>query len=136
MSKQKGIWIDAKRAVIVTKDENDQQLKTIHSTIEKKVRIPGEGKWFTRMGNRFFSFERKKKAHELKDTMSFFREIQNEIKDAQELVLFGPASKKNELEKYLLSNGISGSVIKAVETADSMTDNQVAAWVRKYFDSQ
>ena len=134
MNKQTGIWIDTKQAIIVYLEKDGQQVKKIHSEIEKKVRVPGEGKWFSRMGQQFFIFDCKKKAHVQREGLSFYQDIQQEIIGADELVLFGPANKKLELEKYLKEHGIPESVIKGVKTADSMTDNQVAAWVRNFFN--
>ena len=52
MKKQAGIWIDAKKAVIVFLEGNNHTLKTIHSNIESRERIPGQTKWFTRLGPR------------------------------------------------------------------------------------
>lgn len=134
MKKQAGIWIDAKQAIIVYLNESGQEMKKVQSDIEKKVRVPGEGKWFTRMGNQFFNFDRKKEAHRVRDTQAFFKDIQQELAGVEELVLFGPAAKKSELEKYLQEQGPSGCTIQAVQPADSMTDNQVAAWVRQFFN--
>lgn len=134
MTIQTGIWIDSKQAIIVLLEEEGHSIKKLTSEIEKKVRTPGEGKWFSRMGNQFFNFDRKKKAHQLRDSLAFYRDIQLEINNTDELVLFGPATRKLELEKYLIENGTPKSVISGVKTADSMTDNQVAAWVKKYFN--
>lgn len=128
-----GIWIDSKQAIIVFLEDQAQQIKKLNSAFESRVRVPGEGKWFTRMGNQFFDFSLKKKAHRLKDTLAFFKELQNEILGVDQLVLFGPAVKKHEFKKYLLENGTDATIIRGVETADSMTDNQVAAWVKEYF---
>ncbi len=134
MKIQTGIWIDSKQAIIVFLDDANLRIKKVHSTLEKKLRIPGEGKWFTRMGNQFFTFDKKKEAHKIRDTLVFFKEIKKDLAEVDELVLFGPAEKKNELKKYLLNTGFSQSSIIAVKSADSMTDNQVAAWVKSYFN--
>lgn len=133
MKNRAGIWIDAKQAVVVFLEDQKSRIKKLQSTIDSRVRVPGEGKWFTRMGSQFFDFSYKKKAHRLRDRVAFFKEVQNEISGVDQLVLFGPAAKKNELKKYLLENGTEATIIRGVETADSMTDNQVVAWVIEYF---
>jgi len=56
-----------------------------------------------------------------------------EIKDATEIALFGPAGMKIELEKIIQDDAVLASRIKAVETADSMTDNQMAASVKNHY---
>jgi len=136
MNKQAGIWIDTKQAIIVYLEKDGHRVKKVHSEIENKVRLPGEGKWFSRMGDHFFSFDRKKRAHLLKDSLAFYGDIQQEINGIDELVLFGPAKRKQELEKYLKEYGTPESVIKGVKTTDSMTDNQVVAWVRFFFNAK
>lgn len=131
MNKQAGIWIDTKQAIIVYLEKDGHRVEKIHSEIENKVRVPGEGKWFSRMEDQFFIFNRKKKAHLLKDSLAFYGDIHQEINGIDELVLFGPSKRKQELEKYLKERGTPESVIKGVKTADSMTNNQVVAWVKK-----
>lgn len=134
MKKQTGVWIDSKKAVIIFQEENGtQRSKIVNSAIAGRVRIPGERKWFTRMGSQFMNFEKKKEAQRLKHASAYYKEIMNEIAQADEIVLFGPAATKKELGKYLLENKMPISVIKGVITADSMTDNQISAWVKNYF---
>jgi len=45
---------------------------------------------------------------------------------------FGPGEAKGELEKRLKKNAL-GKRIVGVETIDKMTDRQIAAKVRQYF---
>lgn len=134
MKKQIGVWIDAKQALIVFLDEEGQRISTVLSSGESRVRIPGEGKWFTRMGNQFLNFDKKKQARQEADSRDYFKQVTEAIASGDELVIFGPAAKKNELKKYLDETGVKTPVVVSVETADSMTENQVAAWVKKYFN--
>lgn len=134
MTSKTGIWIDSKQAIIVFLTKDDHQVKKVSSSIVDKIRVPGEGKWFTRMGSQFFNFDRKKEAHKIKDTLNFFKDVKDNLAHVDELVLFGPAAKKNEFKKYLVDTGFDPHKIKGVESADSMTDNQVVAWVKKYFN--
>ncbi len=133
MKKQAGIWIDAKKAVIVFLEGSNHTIKAIHSNIESRERIPGETKWFTRFGNQFLNFEKRKKNRRANEIRNYLKDVVNEIQHSDELVLFGPASTKKELEKAVLMNAPHSPVIKAVETADSMTENQMVAWVKNYY---
>jgi stalled ribosome rescue protein Dom34 len=65
---------------------------------------------------------------------NYFNEIIPEIKEADSIVIFGPAEAKIKFKKELEENhkAVDKKVAK-VETADSMTDNQVVAWVRDFY---
>ena len=52
------------------------------------------------------------------------------IRDADEILVMGPGEAKGELRACLEKHGIGDRVV-GVETADRMTDHQVAARVRE-----
>jgi hypothetical protein len=52
--------------------------------------------------------------------------------DAETVLIFGPGEAKGEFRKRIMETGIRGHVEEA-ETVDKMTDRQVAAKVRRYF---
>jgi len=136
IKKQTGIWIDTKQAVIVFLEGSTHTIKTIHSNIESRERIAGETKWFTRFGNQFLNFEKRKKNRRANEIRDFLKKLVNEINVSDELVLFGPAAMKSELEKAIWKDTTHTPVIRAVETADSMTENQIVAWVKHYFHNK
>jgi hypothetical protein len=136
MKKKTGIWIDTKQAVVVFLEGSTHTIKTIHSNIESRERIPGETKWFTRFGNQFLNFEKRKKNRRANEIRNYLKDVVNEIRNTDELVLFGPAGMKTELEKAIWKETTHSPVIRAVETADSMTDNQIVAWVKNYYHNK
>lgn len=136
MKQQTGIWIDTKKAVIVLLKEQGQTVTVIYSGIEKRARIPGETKWFTRFANRYLNFEKKKENRRSSEIRNYLKKVMHEIKSVDELVLFGPAAMKTELEKAIRKNTTHSPVIRAVETADSMTENQMVVWVKHYYQSK
>ena len=54
------------------------------------------------------------------------------IRDAESILLFGPGEAKGELKKRLEKDNL-GERIVGVETADKMTDQQIAAKVKNHF---
>ncbi|MCL5024222.1 MAG: hypothetical protein M1497_12825 [Nitrospirae bacterium] len=54
------------------------------------------------------------------------------IRNAESILIFGPGDAKGELKKRLKRNNLGGRIV-GVETVDKMTDRQIAAKVRKYF---
>jgi len=54
------------------------------------------------------------------------------IRNAEAILIFGPGEAKGELKERLKENNLGGVVV-GIETADKMTDRQIAAKVRKHF---
>ena len=54
------------------------------------------------------------------------------IRDAESILILGPGEAKGELKRRLEGLNLGGR-IAGVETADKMTDRQIAAKVRKRF---
>lgn len=133
MKKRTGIWIDTTRAVIISLENESHNVKTVYSDIEGRVRIPGESKEFTRMGDQFISMETRKenRVHEQKN--HYLKDVLHELTDTEELVVFGPAEMKTELKHEIEKDHKLAAKLKSVETTDSMTDNQMVAWVKKYY---
>jgi hypothetical protein len=54
------------------------------------------------------------------------------IHDAESILIFGPGEAKGGLKKRLERHKLGGRIV-GVKTMDKMTDNQIAAKVRLYF---
>lgn len=133
MEKKAGIWIDTKKEFIVFLEDDLHRTHTVLSEIESRLRIPGEGKWFTRFANQYLNFEKRKGNRRAEQLKSYLRNVSNAVRDAGQLVIFGPSGMKKELEKWIRNDTTIKSSLKDVVSADSMTDNQAIAWVRRYF---
>ena len=70
-------------------------------------------------------------------TKNYFKELVEEVGDVDALAVFGPAETfekfKRELEQ---SYKELNAKVKIVRRADSMTDNQVKALVRDFFENE
>ena len=64
----------------------------------------------------------------------YFDDIIAHIRDAEMIQIFGLGEAKDGLLKRLKNNDLKDRIVK-IETADRMTDNQVAAKVREYFSN-
>ena len=128
-----GIWLDSAKAVVVTIEGNETDLKTMDSGVETQERIEGEGNQAGRFGNQFVEDE-KAKEHRIEEMESrFLDRLLKTATSADQLMVFGPAHMKTRFEK--LFNDFAGKKpnLRAVEAADSMTDNQIAAHVREFY---
>ncbi len=129
-----GLWIDHRKAVIVTVSDKGEKTKVIESMVEKQPgRFAGE--------RSTTPFEAQKvqadDSHERKFTGQiniFYDEVVSAVREAESILLFGPGEAKGELKKRLERKKL-GARIEAVETEDTMTDRQIAAKVRDYFQN-
>ena len=133
MKKQSGIWIDRKKAVVVRLIGKGQELKIVYSFIERREKVPGEKKMFTRFNYQFPNFKNKKENRNAHEIHNYLKRVVDEIKDTDEVVIFRPAQMKTEVEKYILDESSHLPVIRRVETTDDMTENEKVAWVKNFF---
>lgn len=122
MKKEIGLWIDHRKAVIVTITDEGEEIKKIKSGMEKHVRFTAED------GLGEDSQDRKFANH----LNSFYDEVVAVIRDADSIQIFGPGEAKGELEKRIAHEGVKSHIL-AIEAADKMTDSQIAAKVRERF---
>lgn len=133
MKKQTGIWIDTTKAILVTLSEGKENVLEMESEVESAVHHHGEGNSGSFMGTSHLSQERKfdeRKNHQID---KFIKNIAVELKNSDELYIFGPSEMKLRLKKNVTDDKQLSSKLRAVETADSMTMNQVTAKVRDFF---
>ena len=133
---QAGIWIDTEKAVIVFLKGKGHDIKIVDSLIEGRERVPGEKKLFSRFGIQFSNIETKKENRKIHEVKNYLKKVVDEIKSAEEVVLFGPGEMKTELEKYMLGRTLQSPVIRRVETTDSMTQNQTVARVKEFYENK
>ncbi len=127
---QVGVWIDNKKAIVVTLNNGDETVEIIESGIEKRNRFEGEGKQYTRMGNQFSNFEKVEEKKFEQAFKAYLKGVIGAIKDADSIIVLGPAEAKVRLHKAISKSGGLLNKVKLVETADSMTDNQVVALIK------
>ena len=136
METKTGVWIDLNKAIIVKLNNSDASKKTLNSGIESKVREEGEKNDSGRFGKQFIAPE-KTREHKLQHKVNdYLKKVITEITDSDELVIFGPANMKTELQKKIEQHSGAKTLSPEVVTADSMTENQTVAWVKKYYNAQ
>jgi stalled ribosome rescue protein Dom34 len=134
--KNTGIWLDKEKALIVTIENGLETLNTFTSNIEHFHPSGGSGTRF-KGGPQDVVQDSKYLDREKQQLKKYYKSLASEIKDADALVIFGPADTNEKFSKELHKNFKSLSAkIKDVKKADSMTENQVKAWVRDFFKSR
>jgi hypothetical protein len=127
-----GLWIDHRKAIIVTLSDRGQETKDILSNVEKQLGRSG-GKHSTEpFESQLVKPDDKQQRGFTKNLKVFYEEVLLFIKDAQSILIFGPGEAKGEFQKLMELNGLHGKVA-IIESADKMTDGQVAARVKAHF---
>jgi hypothetical protein len=125
MKNNVGLWIDHRKAVIVSITDSGEEIQDIPSNMEPHVRFSGLS-------------DVEESADDIRDRQyaghltHFYDEVIERIGDAEAVLILGPGEAKGELAKRLDSKGLKPR-IAGVETADKMTNPQIAARVRRYF---
>jgi hypothetical protein len=132
MKTQVGLWIDHKKAIIVSVTDKDEEIRLIISKAQKQLRRAGdsplEGTHDPQQVPADDSRQRKLTGH----LNIYYDAVIACIRDAESILIFGPGEAKGQLQKRLKNNYL-GERIVGVETVDRMTDHQVAAKVRQHF---
>ena len=133
MKKLVGVWLDSKKAVLISLINDRKQVVTIESDIESRERYSGESKRFGRFGQQYLNPEKHRKNKLREQLKVYTRRLQQALKPYDQIVLFGPSEMKNKLYREMQKNASDAERITGVESADHMSENQLVAWVRDYF---
>ncbi len=135
MKKEVGLWVDHRKTVIVTIENEVEEVREIKSNMEKHIRF-SSGTRSKAHNDLQGSTAEDMRDRQFKDHLGrYYERIISLIREADSIWIFGPGEAKVELEKRLRNEGL-GERIVGVETADKMTDHQIAAKVRGYFPKQ
>ena len=128
MDKRVGLWLDRKKAVIVSIANNIEAKRIITSDMEHYVLhstvVPGDGAPENARDTRFWN-----------RLGEYYDNIVAHIRDAKEIRIFGPAEAKFELQKRLEGEGLSGYVL-SLEEVGTLSDLQIAIKVQNYFPTR
>jgi len=131
MGKQVGVWVDHRKAVIVTIGQDEETIQVVHSLIEMQGPTYGSG------ARPDYGQQDKYADDSLQNQSSmhlkkYYKNIAAYIKNADYIMLMGPGEAKIELRKNL-DRRMMGYKILEVMPADKMTDREIALNVRAYY---
>lgn len=137
MKKQTGIWLDYKEANFIELLDGDlvrfHKLDSGVDTSKARGGLPNLGKAGGMMvGVSEKTFENRRRNEE----RDYFVEIIEQVRDADEVVIFGPGEAKDLLLNAIKENlNQFNSDLMAVLPADNMTENQKVAYVKTFFEA-
>jgi hypothetical protein len=132
MKNEIGLWIDHKKTVIVFDKGND--IITLFSNLEKDPSLAGGGRGKVIPGSRDFPAEDQHDRRITEHLNKYYSEVIGHLCEYSEILILGPGEAKIEIKKRLEHDGIKHN-ITGVETADKLTDRQIAAKVKNFFEN-
>ncbi len=132
MKTNMGLWIDHRKAVIVTVSGKEEEISVIESKTDKQLGRFDGLRSTTPYESQKVQADNRQDIKFADQLNIYYDEVISILRDAESILLFGPGEAKGELKKRLEDNHLD-NLIQAVETVDQMTDGQIAAKVREYF---
>ncbi|MCB0548489.1 MAG: hypothetical protein KDD19_12985 [Phaeodactylibacter sp.] len=132
MAKQIGIWLDFKEAFVIELNKGETSVVCIPSEVED-YHVKGGSRTRQPWGPMDKTSDTKYLGRRETQLKHYYSRIMEKVGDADELFVFGPAEAKKGLEKAIASEKAFQPRLLSMETADSMTQNQMVARVRDFF---
>jgi len=129
MSKDVGLWIDHRKVVIVTIENDEEMILEIESNLEKHIRFTGGTNSKTSKKPKGAPGEDVRDRQYQEHVGKFYDAVIPFLRDADSIWIFGPGEAKIEFETRLKHENLGDHII-GVETVDKMTKPQIAAKVR------
>jgi hypothetical protein len=124
MTKRIGIWIDHKKAVIVSASAGGVTAQTLESDVGPHTRYSGpqdgvgEKKYEDRHGQHLDQY---------------YDEVIRQLGQPEALFIFGPGEAKLQLKERLSRSKTLSERVVGIETTDKLTDPQIIAKVKAHY---
>jgi hypothetical protein len=130
-----GVWIDGKKAIIVSLSGKEENVSQIESAIENSHHHFHEGDPGTFMGNHHINHERKFNERKKHQTDQFIDQVFTAIRDSDELYIIGPSLFKNHLANRILNENGAAPRLRVLAASEYLTLNQCVGQVKNFFAS-
>lgn len=131
MNDKVGIWIDHRKAVIVSVSVDRVTAKTLESNVGPHSRYSGRAGSPTPEGPQDEGGEKKYEERYAQHLNRYYDEVISQLGQPEALLILGPGEAKLQL-KERLSRSMSGRIVE-IETTDKLTDPQIVAKVKEHY---
>lgn len=132
MKTKVGLWIDHKKAIVVGVTDKGEETRLIISKVERQLRRSGDSPLEGPHERQQVPADDSRQRKHTGQLNIYYDAVIACIRNAESILIFGPGEAKGELQKRLNKDNLDRRIV-GVETADRMTDHQVAAKVREHF---
>ena len=134
MSTKVGLWIDHRKAIVVAVTDKGEETALVISKAEKQLRRSGDSPLKGSYEPSQVPASNRRQRALTGHLNIYYDAVIASIGNAEAILIFGPGDAKGELQKRLTRSNLGGRIVD-IETVDKMTDRQIAAKVRKYFQT-
>lgn len=127
-----GVWIDHRKALIVLVTPTGERTALVVSKVEKHPERSGDSPMKGRYESRQVPADDSRQRALTGELNIYYDAVIAALRSAESILILGPGEAKGELKRRLGKARLAGRVA-AVESADKLTDRQIAARVREYF---
>ena len=133
MSHKVGVWIDHKKAVIVSASAGRVTAKTLESEVGPHARYSGRAGYPMPDGPRDGRGEKKFEGRYNQHLDQYYDEVISQLGQPEALLIFGPGEAKLQLKERLSRSKALSERIIGIEPADKLTDPQIIAKVKAHY---
>ncbi len=133
MNDKVGIWIDHRKAVIVSASGDKVTSRTLESDVEPHPRYSGRAGFPTPAGRQDEGGEKKYEERYRQHLDRYYDEVISHLGQPEALLILGPGEAKLQLSERLSHSKALSESIVGIETTDKLTDPQIVAKVKDHF---
>lgn len=124
MGHEVGVWIDHKKAVIVSLAAGQVTTRTLKSDVGPHPHYSGSQEG---------GGEKKYEERHNQDLDRYYDDVIGQLGKPDALLLFGPGEAKLQLKERLGRSKVSSESIITIESTDKLTDPQIVAKVKEHY---
>jgi hypothetical protein len=133
MNHRVGIWIDHRKAVIVSASAERLTSMTLESDVGPPACDSGHVGYLTPDGPQDPQGGKKQVHRNSEHFDQYYDEVITQLGQPDALLIFGPGEAKLQLSERLSRFNALPACIVGIETTDTLTDPQIVAKVRKHY---
>ena len=133
MNDKVGIWIDHRKAVIVSASADRVTAKTLESKVGPHARYSGRAGSPMPEGPQDEGGEKKYEQRYRQQLDRYYDEVISHLGQPEALLILGPGEAKLQLKERLRHSKALFESIVGIETTDKLTDPQIVAKVKEHY---
>jgi len=133
MNHKVGVWIDHKKAVIVSASPDGVTSRTMESEVGPHARYSGRAGSPTPDGPHDGGGEKRYEERYSQHLDRYYDEVISQLGQPEALLIFGPGEAKLQLKERLSRSKALSDRLVGVETTDKLTDPQIVAKVKEHY---
>jgi len=133
--KRIGLWLDQTEAHFIHPTVTTNEPENTASELASQVRHKGESADGVRLGGFRSTNNENHKQHREQDALhKYYKELQHKLLEYDEIYIFGPGPARSELYNLMKEDAHFSAKNIHSESADHMSENQLHAKVKAYFN--